>query len=285
MSGVEAERVSRGELAEMPVALKHAPSEVIRLTDVSKVFDNGTSALAPLALDVGQGEFVSLLGPSGCGKSTILRIIAGLTAPSTGRARVFGGAPEAARGGGRVSFVFQEPTLLPWLSVEKNIALPLELARQPLPVVREATDRVLALVGLARHRKDLPHQLSGGMRMRVSIARALTVKPKLLLLDEPFAALDEITRQSLQDELLGIVQSDPELTVVFVTHNLFEAAYLSTRVVVLGARPGRITAQIAGSGARGSADFRSSTAFGELVASCAAALRGKAHAPSTEAAA
>jgi NitT/TauT family transport system ATP-binding protein len=216
----------------------------LALENVDKVFANGTVALRAIDLAVAPGEFVTLLGPSGCGKSTILRLIAGLGSPSTGSTRVFGTDPVTARAGGRVAYVFQDATLLPWLTVAKNVALPLTLARRPRAEITAAVDRVLRLVGLESHANDLPRQLSGGMRMRASIARALIGEPELLLMDEPFGALDEITRQTLQSELREIWANVPGTTVIFVTHNVFEAAFLATRVVVLGARPGRIVADL-----------------------------------------
>ena len=207
----------------------------VELLAVEKTYPNGTQALLPLSLQVRQGEFVTLLGPSGCGKSTLLRMIAGLLEPSRGRLRLSAGQ--------RLSFVFQEPTLMPWARVQANVRLPLDLAGVPAaesaPRVREA----LALVGLDRFAGQLPRELSGGMRMRVSIARALVTRPTLLLMDEPFGALDEITRHRLDGELLGLWRQR-QLTVVFVTHSIYEAVYLSTRVLVMAARPGRLVDEL-----------------------------------------
>ncbi|MBO6726871.1 MAG: ABC transporter ATP-binding protein [Rhizobiaceae bacterium] len=212
---------------------------------VSKVFSNGTVALTDMSVDVRPGEFVSLLGPSGCGKSTALRIIAGLGEPSAGTvswplSRINArGLPE-----GDVGFVFQEPTLMPWQTVFGNVYLPLKLRGQSKSAVRKQVMDMLALVGLADFADAYPRELSGGMKMRVSIARALVTRPKLLLLDEPFAALDEITRQKLNDDVLMLWRQSG-VTVIFVTHSVYESAYLSSRVLVMKARPGRVCADIA----------------------------------------
>ena len=192
-----------------------------------------------------EGEFVTLLGPSGCGKSTLLHLVAGLLAPSGGQVLRWGEPVQGTtRAGRRLSFVFQEPTLMPWAHVQANVRLPLDLAGMPReqadPRVREA----LALVGLDRFAGHLPRELSGGMRMRVSIARGLVTQPALLLMDEPFGALDEITRHKLDGELLDLWRRQ-QLTVLFVTHSIYEAVYLSSRVVVMAARPGRIVDQVA----------------------------------------
>lgn len=216
-----------------------ADRPLVLLRGVSKVFANGTQALARLDLGVGSREFVSLLGPSGCGKSTALRLIAGLTRPSGGRIEW----PQGEAAGG-LGFVFQEPTLLPWATVADNVRLPLRLRGQTR---RDSHDRVmqaLELVGLDGFARAYPRELSGGMKMRVSIARALVTGPRLLLLDEPFAALDEITRFRLNNDLLRLWQGQG-WTVVFVTHSVYESVYLSSRVVVMAARPGRISAEIA----------------------------------------
>jgi NitT/TauT family transport system ATP-binding protein len=207
---------------------------------VSKVFSNGTLALKDMSLDVGRGEFLSLLGPSGCGKSTALRIVAGLGAPSAGTiewptSKINSrGLPE-----GDVGFVFQEPTLMPWQTVFGNVYLPLRLEGVSKAAARERIMESLASVGLADFANAYPRELSGGMKMRVSIARALVTKPKLLLMDEPFAALDEITRQKLNDDVLRLWKQSG-VTVIFVTHSVFESAYLSNRIVVMRARPGQV---------------------------------------------
>jgi NitT/TauT family transport system ATP-binding protein len=196
----------------------------------------GVEALRDVDLEVAGGSFVSLLGPSGCGKSTLLRIAAGLLRPTAGTVQ----ATASARGD--VGFVFQEPTLLPWATVRANVALPLRLlGRADRDGDVEAAVRHVGLAGFEAAR---PHELSGGMRMRVSIARALVTRPRLLLMDEPFAALDEITRQRLNDDLLAL-QAEDRLTVLFVTHSVFESVYLSDRVVVMSPRPGRVVADVA----------------------------------------
>lgn len=217
-------------------ALSAASDAAIALRAVTKVYDNGTVALGPLDLTVQHGEFVSLLGSSGCGKSTALRIIAGLTRASAGAVDV------ATRSGHTIGFVFQEPTLMPWCNVRENVRLPLKLARV---ATSESDTRVmdaLAQVGLAEFADSYPRELSGGMKMRVSLARALVTDPDILLMDEPFAALDEITRFKLNNDLLDLWRSLGK-TVVFVTHSVFESVYLSQRVVVMTQRPGRIQAE------------------------------------------
>jgi len=215
---------------------------LVALRDVSKEFSTGTLALDGLNIDVREGEFLSLLGPSGCGKSTALRIIARLSEPSEGEVDW----TETARDDGenRIGFVFQEPTLMPWASVFKNVALPLTLKRVDRDIVEERVEAALERVGLEKFAKAYPRELSGGMRMRVSIARALVTEPALLLMDEPFAALDEITRFKLNNDLLDLWQA-LRTTVVFVTHSVFESVYLSSRIVVMAARPGRVFTELA----------------------------------------
>ncbi|UFN51120.1 ABC transporter ATP-binding protein [Roseomonas sp. OT10] len=204
---------------------------------VAKRFRNGTLAVSGVDLEIAHGDFVSLLGPSGCGKSTLLRMIAGLSPPSEGRITASGGAEG-------ISFVFQEPTLMPWASALKNVMLPLRLAGIGKGAAAERAAAALASVGLAGFEGAYPRALSGGMKMRVSIARALVTRPRLLLMDEPFAALDEITRFKLNNDLLTLWERD-RFTAVFVTHSVFESVYLSRRVVVMAARPGRIAADVA----------------------------------------
>lgn len=230
-------RAQMGETAgEKPGRGDGKPLLVLR--DVGKSFSNGTTALRNVDLTIREGDFLSLLGPSGCGKSTALRLIAGLSTPTTG-------VLDWGSGQGRsdIGFVFQEPTLLPWASVFDNIWLPLRLRGvsrdKAAPVIREMIGRV----HLTGFEQAMPRELSGGMKMRVSIARGLVTKPRLLLMDEPFAALDEITRFRLNNDLLELWQ-DERFTVVFVTHSVFESVFLSSRIVVMAARPGRVFREI-----------------------------------------
>ena len=216
---------------------------LVQLSGVGKTFADGTAALAGVDLSVREGEFLSLLGASGCGKTTVLRLMAGLETPTRG---VIAG-PDAAAGAaaeGGLSFVFQDPTLMPWADAATNVHLPLRIAGVPRRAAAARIAEALDLVGLSGSAAAYPHQLSGGMRMRVAIARALVTRPRLLLMDEPFAALDEITRFRLNDDLLTSVAATG-CTVVFVTHSIYESAYLSTRIAVMGGRPGRVTAEIA----------------------------------------
>jgi NitT/TauT family transport system ATP-binding protein len=213
---------------------------LVSLRGVAKRYSTGTVAVQGIDLDIDQGDFLALLGPSGCGKSTLLRMVAGLAEPSAGRIAWPGGMTRAQD----IGFVFQEPTLMPWASAIANVALPLELAGTPK---REAEDRaaaMLARVELKGFERAFPRALSGGMKMRVSIARALVTRPRLLLMDEPFAALDEITRHRLNNDLLALWEAE-RFTVVFVTHSVFESVYLARRIVVMAPRPGRIEAEIA----------------------------------------
>ena len=213
---------------------------LLMLRDVGKTFSNGVTALSGVNLTIREGDFLSLLGPSGCGKSTALRLIAGLSTPTTGLLDWRGDA----RGRADIGFVFQEPTLLPWASVFDNIWLPLRLRgisrEMATPAIREMIERVR----LTGFENAMPRELSGGMKMRVSIARGLVTKPRLLLMDQPFAALDEITRFRLNDDLLDL-WLDERFTVVFVTHSVFESVFLSNRIVVMAARPGRVFDEIA----------------------------------------
>ena len=217
---------------------------VVAVRGVSKRFSNGTLAVRDVNLDLAPGQFVSILGPSGCGKSTLLRMIAGLGQPSAGTiewpsaTHLAGGEPERDLG-----FVFQDPTLMPWATALDNVTMPLKLKGVP---ARERTDRgreMLDRVGLSAFGASYPRELSGGMRMRVSIARALVTRPRVLLMDEPFAALDEITRHKLNDDLLALWEKQ-RFTAVFVTHSVFESVYLSERIVVMAARPGRVDADL-----------------------------------------
>lgn len=217
---------------------------LLRLTGVSKTFSNNTLALEGVDLAIKPGEFLTLLGPSGCGKSTLLKMIAGLGAPSTGIIDWPQASYDAAGEPDRLlGFVFQEPTLLPWRSVFDNIYLPLMLAGARKNDVRDRIMDVIAQVGLTRFANAFSRELSGGMKMRVSIARALVTNPRILLMDEPFAALDEITRTKLNNDLLALFARQ-NLTVIFVTHSVYESVYLSSRIVVMSARPGKVSAEI-----------------------------------------
>lgn len=229
-------------------ALAHAvlasTAPLVTLSGVQKRYANGTVALEGIAFEARAGEFVSLVGPSGCGKSTVLRLIAGLGEATGGHVEVGGLPPaQARRERAEMAFVFQDATLLPWRTVQGNVEYPLELRGVSRAQRRAEAIAALKMVDLLRVAKEYPRQLSGGMRMRVSIARALTTKPKLLLMDEPFGALDEITRQRLNGELLRIVAL-ANWTVIFVTHNVFEAVFLSTRVLVMSRQPGRIIGEL-----------------------------------------
>ena len=229
---------------DVPVAMGHAERPLLRLSGISKVFSNGVTALTDVDLSIVRGEFISLLGPSGCGKSTLLKMIAGLIAPTKGlidwpqSSYDVSGTPERSLG-----FVFQEPTLLPWRTIKANVELPLMLKGIGKQDIKERVEDALAQVGLSAFADSYPRQLSGGMKMRVSIARALAMRPQILLMDEPFAALDEITRNKLNNDLLA-VYAKKGLTVIFVTHSVYESVYLSSRIVVMSARPGRVTADI-----------------------------------------
>jgi NitT/TauT family transport system ATP-binding protein len=213
-------------------------STIVSLKDVGKSFANGTQAIARLDLDVRAGEFLTLLGPSGCGKSTALRLIASLAEPSRGAVTW-----NSVRKPGDIGFVFQEPTLMPWATVATNVALPLDLRGTSEADIRGRVTEALARVGLAGFEKAYPRELSGGMKMRVSIARALVTNATVLLMDEPFAALDEIARFKLNNDLMALAHS-LGVTVVFVTHSVFESVFLSTRIVVMTSRPGRVFCEL-----------------------------------------
>jgi len=252
--------------APEPVSAVVPAAPVVEVLSAEKTYDNGTRALLPVDLRVRQGEFVTLLGPSGCGKSTLLKMIAGLLEPTDGRILLWRQpVQQATATAGKMAFVFQAPTLMPWASVQTNVRLPLDLSGVPRAEADARVADALALVGLTRFHEALPRALSGGMQMRVSIARALATEPDLLLMDEPFGALDEITRHKLDADLLEL-QRRKNLTVVFVTHSIHEAVFLSNRVVVMAARPGRVveTVPIDEPYPR-SLDFTTSTEFAQYA--------------------
>ena len=230
------------EPVDLPATAAAVPAVEVLAAD--KTYPNGTQALLPVDLTIAEGEFVTLLGPSGCGKSTLLKMIAGLLAPSDGRVLLWRKpVPQLKVGGRKLAFVFQAPTLMPWAGVQSNVRLPLDLANVARPEADTRVADALKLVGLSRFAGALPRALSGGMQMRVSIARALVTEPNLLLMDEPFGALDEITRHKLDAELLGLWRAK-RLTIVFVTHSIHEAVFLSNRVVMMAARPGRVVEEV-----------------------------------------
>ena len=247
---------------------------ILHMREVDKTFSGGVVALRRMSLTVNEGDFISLLGPSGCGKSTALRLIAGLMPPTLGRIEWEGG-----RGTGDLGVVFQEPTLMPWATVAQNVWLPFRLRGQSLRAVRGKIDEALSLVGLDTFADAYPRELSGGMKMRVSIARALVTRPRLILMDEPFAALDEITRQKLNDDLLSL-KAKTGATVVFVTHSVFESVFLSDRILVMAARPGRVIREFHVDAAypRGM-DWRTAPAYGALARQASEALHGTLSAP------
>jgi NitT/TauT family transport system ATP-binding protein len=230
----------------------------------AQVAYGGLPALGPFDLTLESGEIVALVGPSGCGKSTALRLLSGLERPTSGEV-------ELAVAAGETAMVFQAPTLAPWLSARANVALPLELRGQPAAAARAAAHAALARVGLAAFEAARPAQLSGGMAMRVSLARAIVARPRLLLLDEPFAALDEITRRALADDLLTLC-AELSPAALFVTHNVEEAVYMAARVIVMGPRPGRLAGEVSVKGpTQRPAGFRASDAFrqaAEQVSAC-----------------
>lgn len=215
----------------------------VNVLSADKTYPDGTVALKPVDLKIRQGEFVTLLGPSGCGKSTLLKMIAGLLEPTDGRIYLWN-KPIDQLSDKRCTFVFQAPTLMPWANVQTNVRLPLDLSGVPRDEADRRVDDALEMVGLEKFSKSLPRALSGGMQMRVSIARGLVVQPNLLLMDEPFGALDEITRFKLDSDLLALWR-EKNLTVIFVTHSIHEAAFLSSRVIVMAPRPGRVIEEIA----------------------------------------
>lgn len=250
---------------------------LVSLRHVSKRFANGTLALQGMTLDIGEHDFISFLGPSGCGKSTALRLIAGLTRLSSGEMHWSGANTGKTQSDRDLGFVFQEPTLMPWAKVFDNVWLPLKLAGQSRDAAAPVVRQVLEMVGLSRFADVYPRELSGGMKMRVSIARALVTHPRLLLMDEPFAALDEMTRIKLNNDLLAIWR-EHRFSVVFVTHSVYESVYLSNRIVVMAARPGRVIDEIRIDEPypRGE-DFRTSSRYNAHCTAVSQSLHGALH--------
>jgi NitT/TauT family transport system ATP-binding protein len=243
---------------------------LLELSEVEKRYDNGTLALERVNLKVGQHEFVSLLGPSGCGKSTALKMIAGLSPVTAGSIVWSDSIGDHAKD---ISFVFQEPTLMPWTKVFENVWLPLRLKGVSLETAKPMVNAVLEKVGLSQFAHVYPRELSGGMKMRVSIARAMITKPRLLLMDEPFAALDEMTRFKLNNDTLALWQAQ-QFTTIFVTHSVYESVYLSNRIIVMAARPGRIIADIAIDEPYPRTDsFRNTSRYAELCVKVSQALQ------------
>jgi NitT/TauT family transport system ATP-binding protein len=239
---------------------------LLSLSNVTKRFPNGTLALDRVSFEIARGDFVSLVGPSGCGKSTALRLIAGLTQPNEGSVTWTGEPP-------RLGFVFQDAALMPWATVERNIRLPLELAGTDEDKINARVAEAFSMVGLEKFARVYPRELSGGMRMRVSIARALAADPAVLLMDEPFAALDELTRERLNDELRELWAAK-NLTIVFVTHSIYESVYLSSRALIISPRPGKVVADIPMSDPKQrDPEFRTTAAYAERCRAMRAALK------------
>jgi len=267
VSATPATRAAANEAGDVSRSPASKRDLLVRLEKVCKTFPNGVEALRAVDLDVRRGEFLSLLGPSGCGKSTILRLLAGLANPSLGYINW-------ASTNHDLGFVFQEPTLMPWANVFDNVWLPLRLGGQSRATARLKVEEALTKVGLSGFDRAYPRELSGGMKMRVSIARALVTRPALLLMDEPFAALDEITRTKLNDDLIAL-KRELDATVVFVTHSVFESVYLSDRIVVMAPRPGRVVAEVAAPApAPRNEDYRLGHEYAELCRETSHALRG-----------
>jgi len=244
----------------------------IVLRGVGKRYRDATIVLENISLTVQRGEFVTFLGPSGCGKSTLLRLVSGLSPASEGAVQVNGMTPENARE--LMSFIFQDATLLPWRTVEQNVGLGLELEYTARELRKQRVGRMLELVSLSHVARSYPRQLSGGMKMRASIARALVSRPRILLMDEPFAALDEMTRDRLNEELLRLY-AEQKWTVLFVTHSVAEAVFLSSRIVILAAHPGRVAHEIpVNLPWPRTAETRESKAFEEMVTQTSRQLRG-----------
>ncbi|MDG2168097.1 MAG: ABC transporter ATP-binding protein [Opitutales bacterium] len=244
---------------------------IVQLKKLSKRFDQDQDVLSDIDLEVKEGEFISFVGPSGCGKSTLLRMLAGLTSVSEGALLIDGATPTEPRDD--LYLVFQEANLLPWARVRENVELPMKLQGKPKITRQAVADAMVELVGLQDAADRFPRQLSGGMKMRVSIARALSVSPRILLLDEPFGALDAITRNQLNEDLLKIREKDP-FTAFFVTHSVAEAVFLSTRIVVLESNPGRIAdiIDVPHSYPR-TVEFRESPEYFDLLARTSKSLR------------
>ena len=237
MIGAVSPELETGDAAATAASATRAP--LLSVRNVSKVFGRDVVALRGMSLDVRQGDFISLLGPSGCGKSTALRLISGLSNPTSGRIDWAGGSHSASD----LGVVFQEPTLMPWATVAKNVWLPMRLRGKSFSSCRADVLDALETVGLKGFEEAYPRELSGGMKMRVSIARAMVTRPRLILMDEPFAALDEITRFKLNNDLLAM-RAKLNCTVIFVTHSVFESVFLSDRIVVMAARPGRVIREL-----------------------------------------
>jgi NitT/TauT family transport system ATP-binding protein len=270
MTTLAARLLAREAVAAEPASVRAPAVEVL---SADKVYADGTRALAPVDLAVMEGEFVTLIGPSGCGKSTLLKLIANLLEPTGGRIQWWrGGFDRLDALDRRIAFVFQDPTLMPWARVEANVRLPLDLAGVAKGVSGPRVVDALARVGLKDFAQHYPRQLSGGMRMRASIARALVIEPTLLLMDEPFGALDEFTRNRLDADLAHL-SWERSLTTVFVTHSIYEAVFLSTRVVVLATRPGRVFTVITiDEPTPREESFRNSPRFAEYCRALSAAL-------------
>jgi len=248
----------------------------ISFASVAKHFRNGSAVLQDISLNIERGEFVTILGPSGCGKSTLLRLVSGLSPASDGAITVNGMTPENARQ--LMGFIFQDATLLPWRNVEQNVGLGLELEHAARALRKERVLQMLELVELGHMARRFPRELSGGMKMRVSIARALVNRPRILLLDEPFAALDEMTRDRMNEELLRL-HAEQKWTVLFVTHSVAEAVFLSTRIVILAPHPGRVAHDIPiDLPWPRTAETRESAVFEEAVIRTSRLLRGVQHA-------
>jgi NitT/TauT family transport system ATP-binding protein len=249
--------------------------EAVSLAGVSKSYGSNPPILERIDLSIAKGEFVSLIGPSGCGKSTLLKLISGLTPVSSGAILVDGMTPVNARE--TISYIFQDATLLPWRTVSSNVGLGLELEHVSREVRQQKVQSLLELVGLTHVANAYPRQLSGGMKMRVSVARALATKPRLLLMDEPFGALDEMTRDRLNEELLRL-RAEQSWTAVFVTHSVAEAVFLSTRILVLAPSPGRVAQEVAVDlPFPRTSDVRETPRFESFVTEVSRALRGVHH--------